>query len=145
MKTSKKGLNFIKKHEGCILHSYLCDAGILTIGIGHTGNDIKEGMEISEEKAFEFLKKDVKKFENIVNQYFKNKKLHQCQFDALVSLAFNCGAASITKSNLCRRILNGDDLESISKEWIEWCHINKKTSRKLLRRRSRELSMFLSY
>ena len=36
MKVSEKGLAIIKKYEGCRLTAYVCPAGKLTIGYGHT-------------------------------------------------------------------------------------------------------------
>ena len=144
MKTSKKGLEFITKHEGMELKSYLCPAGVWTIGVGHTGGIVK-GTEITKKQAMEFLKDDIARFENVVNSFFKNKRLHQKQFDALVSLCFNLGPGAITNSRLGERILGNEDQELIAKEWIEFCHIGRKTARGLLRRRAEEIAMFLSY
>ncbi|MCD8134613.1 MAG: hypothetical protein LUH01_01140 [Parabacteroides gordonii] len=36
MRTSLKGINLIKEHEGLRLEAYRCPAGIYTIGYGHT-------------------------------------------------------------------------------------------------------------
>lgn len=38
MQTSTKGIEFITKEEGLRLSSYLCAAGVWTIGVGHTQN-----------------------------------------------------------------------------------------------------------
>ena len=67
METSQRGINLIKRHEGVILHSYLCPANKLTIGFGHTGSDVKKGMIITEEEAENLLKKDLKKIEGKLN------------------------------------------------------------------------------
>ena len=144
MKISDNGLSFIMKHEGLELESYLCPAGVWTIGVGHTGN-IKKGMTITKEQAINYLKSDVTRFEKTINDFFKNKRLHQEQFDALVSLCFNLGPGAITNSRLGKRILGNEDQELIAKEWIEFCHIGRKTARGLLRRRAEEIAMFLSY
>ena len=48
MEISQEGLSLIKKFEGCKLEAYKCAAGVWTIGYGST-NDVKEGMEISQE------------------------------------------------------------------------------------------------
>ena len=37
MKISEKGINFIINEEGEKLKAYICPAGVLTIGVGHTG------------------------------------------------------------------------------------------------------------
>lgn len=36
MQTSPKGRAFIAEHEGVVLKTYRCPAGVLTIGVGHT-------------------------------------------------------------------------------------------------------------
>ena len=50
-KINKSGLNLIKKYEGCKLTSYICPAGVLTIGYGHTGKDVKPNQTITKKKA----------------------------------------------------------------------------------------------
>ena len=91
MKTSDNGINLIKEFEGCMLTAYRCPAGVLTIGYGHTGSDVKAGMKITKEKATELLKKDLIKFEKHVMKYDNVYHFNQNQFDALVSFAFNIG------------------------------------------------------
>jgi len=49
MNISEAGLSLIKKFEGCALESYLCPAGVWTIGYGHT-KDVKEGDKIFSEE-----------------------------------------------------------------------------------------------
>lgn len=90
MKISENGLNLIKKFEGCNLTAYRDAVGVLTIGYGHTG-DVKEGQKITQKKADALLLEDLQRFEKHVNQYRKNYKFSQNEFDALVSFAFNIG------------------------------------------------------
>lgn len=87
---SENGLNLIKKFEGCKLTAYRDAVGVLTIGYGHTG-DVKEGQKITQKKADALLLEDLQRFEKHVNQYRKNYKFSQNEFDALVSFAFNIG------------------------------------------------------
>ena len=47
MKVSEKVLAIIKKYEGCRLTAYVCPAGKLTIGYGHT-KGVKKGQKIGE-------------------------------------------------------------------------------------------------
>ena len=54
MKTSQRGIDLIKQFEGCRLESYVCPAGKLTIGYGHTGPDVKPNMMISQAQAEAF-------------------------------------------------------------------------------------------
>ena len=57
-KTSKKGIDLIKKWEGFRAEAYYCSAGVLTIGYGHTNNapsgkkyPVYEGKVVTEEQA----------------------------------------------------------------------------------------------
>lgn len=91
MKTSQKGIDLIKKYEGCVLTAYKCPAGVYTIGYGHT-EGVYPGQKITREEAESFLKKDLKRFEDNVNYYNKKYNFNQNQFDALVSFAYNIGS-----------------------------------------------------
>lgn len=91
MKTSQKGIDLIKKYEGCVLTAYKCPAGVYTIGYGHT-EGVYPGQKITREEAESFLKKDLKRFEDHVNSYNKKYNFNQNQFDALVSFAYNIGS-----------------------------------------------------
>lgn len=91
MKINEKGLDLIKSFEGCKLTAYKCPAGVLTIGYGHTGADVKEGQKITQKKADALLLKDVERFEKMVSAYKKKYKWTQNEFNALVSFAFNIG------------------------------------------------------
>ena len=110
METSQKGIDLIKRYEGVILHSYLCPANKLTIGVGHTGSDVKEGMIITEEEAENLLKKDLKKIEGKLNYSLQhdNITLNQNQFDACISLIFNLGFSAFIFSTLYKKLKAGD-------------------------------------
>jgi len=142
MKTSDKGIKFIINEEGGIrLKAYKCQAAIWTIGVGHTGKDVKEGMEITKEKAIELLKSDLRRFENTVNKSIK-VTLKQHEFDALVSLAFNIGASAFTKSTLVKKINTGADITNIEEAWKSWRMGGGKVLPILVRRREREVKMY---
>ena len=86
---SNTGIELIKRFEGCRLSAYRCPAGVWTIGYGHTLN-VKPGDKITQDQADEYLRADLKKFENHVSSYNKYGWT-QPEFDALVSFAFNIG------------------------------------------------------
>ena len=142
MKTSDKGIKFIINEEGGIrLKAYRCQAGVWTIGVGHTGKDVKEGMEITKEKAIELLKSDLRRFENTVNKSIK-VTLKQHEFDALVSLAFNIGTNAFSKSTLVKKINAGANIKEIEIEWKKWRKGGGKVLPVLVRRREREVKMY---
>jgi lysozyme len=58
MKTSKQGIDLIKKFEGFKPYAYLCPANILTIGYGHT-RGVRLGQTCTEEEAEQFLIEDL--------------------------------------------------------------------------------------
>lgn len=92
MKTNTAGINLIKKYEGCILTAYRCPAGVLTIGYGHTGKDVKENMIITKAQAEKLLKADLVAFEKKVSAYDAIYHFNANQFSALVSFAYNIGS-----------------------------------------------------
>lgn len=54
------------------------------------------------------LAKDLERFEKAVTDLIE-VPLDQCEFDALVSFTFNCGAGALSESTLRRRLNAGDD------------------------------------
>ena len=86
MRTSKKGIDLIKKYEGCSLKSYKCPANVLTIGYGHTSN-VQPNQIINQEQANEMLVNDLVHFETLVNGL--KLPINQNQFDAIISFCFN--------------------------------------------------------
>ena len=137
---SSKGLDLIKKFEGCELKSYVCPAGVLTIGYGHTGTDVHAGMEISQAEADELLKTDTIRFEKAVDRH-TNVELKQCMFDALVSFTFNCGADAYKNSTLLR-LLNAGDYEGAASQFDRWVNGANGPLPGLVRRREAEEALF---
>lgn len=85
--------------NGFILQVYNDSRGLPTVGCGHLVVDadkLKLGKKITEERAKELLKSDLAKAENAVNRNVK-VPLHQHEYDALVSLAFNTGGGGASK------------------------------------------------
>ena len=115
VKISSKGLALIKEFEGCFLTAYICPAGVLTIGVGHTGPDVKPEMMITQSEADQLLAKDVERFEKAVTELI-NVPLKQQEFDALVSFAFNCGAGALGESTLRRRLNAGEEKPKVFAE-----------------------------
>ena len=137
MKISNNGLNLIKEFEGCRLTAYRCPAGRLTIGFGHTGNDVKVNMKISQKRANELLKKDVEKFEKIVTKYYSKYNWNQNQFDALVSFAYNIGSIDQLTNNGKRTIADISAKITAYNKDINGCVLNG-----LARRRKAEKKLF---
>jgi lysozyme len=141
VKISEKGIEFIIKEEGEILEAYICPAGVLTIGVGHTGKDVKSGMKITKEKSREFLKNDLIKFENSVNRSVK-VSLTQNQFDALVSFVFNVGTGAFETSTLLKKINASASIGEIEEQFRRWNRGGGKILPILVGRREREIKLY---
>lgn len=147
MSTSKAGLEFIAKWEGCVLKPYKDIAGLRTIGIGHLikpGENFPDGVEITMEKAYELLAADVKHCEESIRLRIK-VPLNQNQFDALVSFGFNCGTGVYVLSDACK-VLNQGKYEEVPEKLLSWskARINGvlQTNKGLLNRRKSEGELF---
>lgn len=126
METSQRGIDLIKRYEGLVTHSYLCPANKLTVGYGHCGEDVKQGMVITEGEAENLLKKDLKKIEDKLNFSLKhdNITLNQNQFDACISFIFNLGFSAFIFSTLYKKLKQGD-YAGASEEFMKWIYITK--------------------
>ena len=135
-KINKSGLNLIKKYEGCKLNSYICPAGVLTIGYGHTGKDVKPNQTISKKKAINLLKKDLARFERHVQSYNYIYEWTDNEFSALVSFAYNIG-------NIDQLTAYGTRTRSqIRSAMLKYVKANGKTLQGLVKRRKAELKLF---
>ena len=139
MKTSKKGLELIKKFEGCRLTAYkaLPTERYYTIGYGHYGSDVKKGQTITKKDADALLAKDLQKFEYRVNAY-KKYNWTQNEFDALVSFAYNIGNIDGLTSYGQR------SKEMIAEKMLLYVKSGGQTINGLVKRRQAEKLLFLT-
>lgn len=121
-KTSKNGLEFISKWEGCVLTVYKDIAGLPTIGIGHLIKNGENFTSITKEQALDLLGSDVKKCEEAICDTI-HVPLTQNQFDALISWSFNCGTGVLYSSTLAKR-LNAGFYEEVPNHLLNWCKAN---------------------
>ena len=145
MEYSKDGLHLTERFEGCQLVAYP-DPGSggdpWTIGYGHTGPEVVEGLEITQDQAEQYLAQDIKQAEANVNAVV-HVELTQEEFDALVDFAFNCGCRNLDSSTLMKK-LNAGDYEGASHEFIKWDMAAGHHMSGLLKRREAEAAMFIS-
>lgn len=137
MHINNDGLSIIKECEGLSLKAYSCSAGVLTIGYGHTGKDVKKGMVITKEKATELLNTDVERFEAHVSNYNKIYNFTNNEFSALVSFAYNIGSIDgLTKNGTRTK-------QQIANKMLEYCYASGKKLNGLYKRRQKERELFL--
>lgn len=141
-KISENGIALIKSFEGCRLKAYRCPVGVLTVGYGHTGKDVKENTIWTQSQAEEALKTDLTKYEKYVNEldYYFGYNFTQNEFDALVSFTYNCG-----KGNLYKLTQNGTRTKyEISESFKLYNKANGKVLQGLVKRRQAEKSLFVT-
>lgn len=143
MKISQKGIDLIKQFEGLLLEAYP-DPGTggdpWTIGYGTT-KDVRPGMVITEERAEQLLVEGLEAFEQAV-LHLLPIGLTQSEFDALVSFAYNCGAAALEASTLRRRLLAGEPRCWVyQKEFPRWVKGGSGVLEGLVKRRQAEADL----
>jgi len=130
---NKAGIDLIKGFEALRLSAYLCQAGVPTIGWGHT-KGVKLGDRITREAADKLFAEDIQVYISAVEKNIR-VKLNDNQFAALVSFAFNAGVGSLRASTLMRRLNDGDynvapsdNFDNSRNEFLKWIKVrNKKT------------------
>ncbi|NHK29203.1 lysozyme [Parvularcula flava] len=144
--TSRAGRQLIRHFEGLVLVAAPCPAGIPTVGVGHTGDDVRLGMVITRADADRLLTRDLKRFEAVVKDAV-TVPLSQGEFDALVSLVFNIGEGAF-RSSTCLKRLNAGDRDGAAEALTWW---NKATVNGekvevdgLTRRRKAEADLFFN-
>ncbi len=144
---SEACINFIKSWEGFFAKPYYDMVGVLTLGYGMTGDEIKGLSSITESKASDMLKDLINnKYAQIIKKSLddKNISLKQNEFDALVSFAYNCGTTGLLGSTLYKNIVAGiRDKNTIISNFQAWSNGGGKRIEGLYRRRMKEAAMFL--
>jgi lysozyme len=112
------GQELIKHFEGKKLQAYRCPAGKWTIGYGHTGKDVVDGMIITEAAANAYLAKDLDIAGEGVSENV-HVYLNDNQYAALCCFVFNVGIANLVASTLLKR-LNQGDYGCVPSELAKW-------------------------
>lgn len=143
MRISQKGIDLIKRFEGVRLKSYICPAGVLTIGYGHTGADVHTNQQITEEEAERLLRQDTESAQQAVSS-FVTTKLNQNEYDALVSFTFNVGSTAFVNSSLLKLLNHGAERKVVAGEFERWVKAGGDSAVPgLVRRREAEKALFL--
>lgn len=135
------GIDLVKKYEGLKLTSYLCPAGIPTIGYGHT-HKVKLGDTCTQQEADEWLEDDFYLATTDVKAVVK-VPLTDDQLDALASFVFNLGIRKLIQSTLLKK-LNSGDYQGAAQEFDKWVYAGGKKLNGLVKRRAEEKELFLT-
>lgn len=142
---SSAGVELIREFEGLRLEAYQCQAGVWTIGYGHT-RGVKRGMKITAQQAETLLRGDMLPVAKWVNGL--NVAKSQNEFDALVVFGFNCKLSALQRSTLMEYIRMGKTEAEIRGQWMRWNKVlDPRTghyieSRGLTRRRKAEADLY---
>ena len=136
MEYSKNGLGLTEQFESCRLTAYQDGRGIWTIGWGHTGPEVVEGLVWTQAQADAQLLKDVSWAEANVNTHV-TVPLTQNEFDSLVDFTFNVGVGNFDGSTMFR-LLNQNDLSGAALQFERWDKSAGVEVAGLLRRRQAE-------
>lgn len=169
MKTSKRGLSFIARHEtpggvpylNAVKSPETCGTGIkYEIGFGHNSDNyfkVDADTAITTAKAYDLLRHDVAEAEFAVNKFIErfNLIVTQEQFDAMISAVYNGVPVYNQRTGICRAIVQycdpapnaTDEAAPLIKEWNRWIYMTrngkKVIANGLVKRRKNELRLFL--
>jgi len=132
----------IKRFEGCILHPYLCPAGVPTIGYGATyyedGTIVTLRDEpITQERAQALL---IWMIETVYLPAVQRLCPHiddAFRLAAIIDFTYNLGSGALRISTLRKRI-NADRWEAVPHELMKWVHAAGRILRGLQLRRKSE-------
>lgn len=148
MQTSESGTALIKAFESCLkplgggrFRTYYCPANVLTIGWGTTRDDaptLHPGDVWSQEECDRIFAASLGQYEAIVAEATASRAtpLQQHKFDALVSLAYNCGPRPFN-GEVGRAVREGRDAD-VPAELAKWNKGGGRVLAGLVRRRKAE-------
>jgi lysozyme len=150
-----QAIELIKKYEGFRANSYVCPAGVSTIGYGSTyyanNRPVRLGETITHERAEQLLWIEISKLATVLAMKIPTwKSMTSNQRQALVSFAYNFGPnfynssgfASISK--LCRTQLDWHDPSEVHRVFGLYCKANGKILLGLQKRRASEADLWLA-
>jgi lysozyme len=141
MTINEAGLNLLKRFEGLRLRAYRCPAGVWTIGYGHTGAEVMEGLSIGQEQAEALLRADLRVFEAGLSRALGGAVTTPNQFSALVCLAYNIGLGACRASSVLRYHRNGKP-HAAAQSFLLWNKAGGRVLPGLTRRRREEAELY---
>lgn len=142
MRTGSAGVALIQSFESCRLTAYQDQRGVWSIGWGHTGPEVVEGLVWTQAQADSQFILDLHRTESAVMASL-DVALTQNEFDALVCFTYNVGPGAEAHSTLVR-LLNAGSLLTAADQFLVWDHVNGMPNAGLLRRRQAERDLFLT-
>lgn len=131
--------DLIKGFESCKLTAYWDPYGkCWTIGWGHTGKEVHEGLVWTQPEADDALEHDILAADLLVNAY--SPGLAGGVLEAITDFVFNIGIGHYRTSTLCK-LVNAASWPAAKLEIVKWDHSNGTVVPGLLRRREAEAAL----
>jgi lysozyme len=131
--------DLIKGFESCRLVAYWDAIGQRwTIGWGHTGKDVYEGLVWTQAQADEALEHDIISADALIAVY--SPGLAGGVLEAITDFVFNIGIGNYRTSTLCK-LVNAQDWAAVRLELPKWDHDNGVIVPGLYRRREAEVAL----
>jgi len=148
---STKGAEFIGAFEGYRQFPYNDAVNNATIGYGHllhigpvtAADRAKYPNGLSRAQALKLLQADAEHCAAYIRTITPRIK-NQARFDALVSIAFNCGTGVLYPNSTLGYDLRRPGREGAAEAFLLYCHAGGQVLPGLLRRRQAEKRMWLS-
>jgi len=136
------GAALIKRFESCSLKAYRDQKNVLTIGYGHTGPDVSDGLTCTLTQADTWFLEDTHTAIVALNRDL-TVPVTQNQFDAMASFLFNVGITAGGHSTLID-LVNRRLTSCAALEFTKWDHCCGVVDPGLTVRREAERDLFLT-
>lgn len=129
----------IALHEGYRDAAYDDGVGVQTVGFGTTAG-VKSGDRITPERALVRLLADADRMQTDLRACVGEVPLHQHEWDALVSWAYNIGTGAACRSTLVKK-LQTRDYPGACQELLRWTRAGGRELPGLAKRRQAEYQL----
>lgn len=133
-------LKLIRRWEGLRLNAYICPAGVVTIGYGHTG-EVQMGEVWTKEQAEQYLILDAESAMLSAIQLCPVIETNSDRLSAITDFVFNLGAGRLKASTLRKRINDGQYTQ-VPDELRKWVWGGGKRLPGLVMRRQQEVDLW---
>jgi lysozyme len=136
-----RAVDFVGRFEGLRLTSYLCPAGVWTVGYGST-RGVTAGMRITKDEARKRLADDLKEAAARLQSVVKREvidELNDAQYVALLSFVFNLGANG---SWQIWKLLNAGKLDAVPAQLSRFVNAGGRRLQGLVNRRNAECALW---
>lgn len=134
-----KAGRLIAEFEGFSSTVYRCQAGVPTIGFGHT-RGVVDGQTITKEDALRLLMSELSTLQKALASVI-HVDVTEGQFVAILSLVYNIGMWKFRTSTLLRE-LNKENFVNAGNEFARWIYVKKQPNEGLMKRREKEREVF---